>query len=159
MYQFSIKCVSIRTLIKFLRTFCAGRDLAILAFGALLETLPAAGGARVLDCTAGTGVRGARYFAAGASEVWANDLDAGGSAAENLAAAAHGRKLTVTHEDANMLLMRLALAGELFDVVDGAQSAPCGPLPARLFPRLRPAASRLPRPVRRPQWTGSEPAA
>ena len=70
-----------------------GRDLAMLAAALHREDLQLSAGdednvqLRVLDATAGTGVRGCRYFEAGAAEVCANDIEPSVPAAENLASA------------------------------------------------------------------------
>jgi tRNA (guanine26-N2/guanine27-N2)-dimethyltransferase len=120
------------------------RDLAVLA--ALLSRRSSAGGGggafRVLDLLTGSGIRALRYLRhAGATFVHANDIDGSSPAAANLAAlgaedaaedaatpaAASWR---VTREESCRLLMRLALEGETFDVVDvdgfGSKGVPAG---------------------------------
>ena len=115
------------------------RDLAVLA-ALLLRRSSSNGELRVLDVMTGAGIRAARYLLhAGATSVHANDLDGASRAAANLeaalaAAAAAGMPRrgawSFTREESCRLLMRLALEGQTFHVVDvdgfGSRGVPAG---------------------------------
>ncbi len=96
------------------------RDLAVLCAALQRRAAGPDGALRALDVMSGAGIRAARYLAhAGATFVHANDIAPDSPAAANLAAqgCADGA-WRVTREESCRLLMRLALAGDTFDVVD-----------------------------------------
>lgn len=95
------------------------RDLAVLA---LRATFDYRGGRRprVLDATTGCGARAARYVAHAGADVVAADVNplAVAVAAANLNAAGALSASRVVTEDANRLLTRSSLDGDVFDAVD-----------------------------------------
>lgn len=102
----------------------------------LARCLADRGPLRVLDLMAGCGIRSLRYaLEAGATEVWANDADAGRLELlrANLAQVSGDRAVSPTALTAQRLLAALVAAGEHRELVDlDAFGSPVGLLPAAL---------------------------
>jgi tRNA (guanine26-N2/guanine27-N2)-dimethyltransferase len=112
------------------------RDLAVLTALLTRRTGGDSSQLRVLDLLTGAGVRAARYLRhAGAAHVHANDIDSSAvdNATANLAALdVPAASWSVSREESCRLLMRLALEGRTFHVVDVDGFGSRGGVPASL---------------------------